>query len=83
MGILSDSMTVCRLCGLASENTLDIFRQEELPLDLSFYLPLEVSCHFLTLAVLKVYFVQQWRGRNQFSHTHTDQSERAVSQENM
>lgn len=54
MGILSDSLTVCRLCGLASEDTTDIFQHEGLSEDLSFYLPVEVSCHFLTLAVVKI-----------------------------
>ena len=43
MGILSESATICRLCGIHSEETVDIFEQEGLDCDLCFYLPLEVS----------------------------------------
>lgn len=71
MGILSDSDSLCRLCGLSSPETVDIFSQDGLSSDLCFYLPLEVSCcHFLTLVVEK--------RENQFS---SDQGERAFSQE--
>ena len=51
MGILSHSTTICRLCGLHSEHTVNIFEQKGLYQDLNFYLPLEVSCHVLTTVV--------------------------------
>ena len=56
MGILSHSTTICRICGLHSDHTVNIFEQKGLQQDLTFYLPLEVSCHILTTVVNKAEF---------------------------
>ena len=49
MKSITDSMTLCRLCGKENENVFNIYQYPDLLKDLVFYLPLDVSFnHILT-----------------------------------
>ena len=43
MKSITNSMTLCRLCGKENENVFNIYQYPDLLKDLVFYLPLDVS----------------------------------------
>ena len=59
MKSITDSMTLCRLCGKENENVFNIYQYPDLLKDLVFYLPLDVSFNHILTQVVRHFYQNQ------------------------